>query len=341
MVSWYTLLFFLWANIIRGDSSLVFNETENYDESFVEAKEEQPSYPKPSLGAANTSDMLCDGGGYAIYEDGVYIDGTASCNEPGTYCCIRDEVENEEQAQQSSITFNEENSTIWTQNCTNCTQNPHNLDGYLKHACDGFTGLICHGTFDSPNCKGEEACRNSTIGLIKNGSCQGREACKDTNITSVSSKSCIGEKSCSEADIGIVAASSCRGSAACHRSKIGNVTENSCVADREACTGATIDFVSQGSCQKFKSCAAAFLGTIVSTSCRGHYACGAQSYDNTLTKLGYVHQSCIGPHACHRSTIREVTLGSCVGTFPCGNYYGTSSIIDSVKNRSCVGNFAW
>ena len=315
----HTLLFILWLNIIRAEARFDFNATASGDET--------PSYQLLE-DLTNTEGQLvdgrvCDGSGYAIYDNGVYINGTASCDEPETFCCISDDAV--EEGQRSSA-FNE--------NTTNLT--------LRSNPCDGFTGIICHGTFYQPNCIGRDACRNSTIGFIKNGSCQGKQACKDTNISSVSTNSCVGENACSEANIGIVAESSCQGTTACHRSKIGTVTHNSCVGRSEACAGGTIDYVSQGSCQQFKSCSAAFLGTIVGASCRGHWACGAQYHDRILTELEYVDQSCIGPHACHRANIKVAILGSCVGDeYACGGFYGDRAIIVSARNRSCVGNSVW
>ncbi|CAJ1949971.1 unnamed protein product [Cylindrotheca closterium] len=327
MVASHAFAVILWLmNVMAGGASDIrFNATDDDDELNHRRDPDLPQWDASEL------NDLCDGAGYAIYDHGVYTNGTASCDEPESYCCYAEPETNLIYSDNDDGDDNNNNNST-NSNMTTIQSNP----------CDGFTGIICHGTAENNiNCKGQDACTNSTIGLVKAGSCQGKEACKDANITtSVSTNSCIGEKACSEASIGVVESSSCKGATACHRSRIGTVTDNSCLAAREACFEGTIDYVSQSSCQQFKSCSASFLGTILGSSCRGDYACGAQYLDPITTVLDYVDESsCVGAHACHRATIKEAVGGSCIGDYPCASYYGLSTHIESVRNRSCIGYY--
>ena len=88
------LLIALWVSIIRGEPPLNFNATEEDDESSELINQDQPAYPQSDDVMNTTEELgdLCNGGGYAVYDNGLYTAGTASCDEPGTFCCMDDQL---------------------------------------------------------------------------------------------------------------------------------------------------------------------------------------------------------------------------------------------------------
>ncbi|GFH47728.1 predicted protein [Chaetoceros tenuissimus] len=105
---------------------------------------------------------LCDGRGYAQYENGILVDGTAACSRE-TFCC-------------RFFTFqsynNGESFTDEEQFQRTCGGGYNG--GYGGNYITGATGVICHGTENNPaNCDGPQSCLALDAVVVKGGSCRG------------------------------------------------------------------------------------------------------------------------------------------------------------------------
>lgn len=124
---------------------------------------------------------LCDGRGYAQYEKGILIDGTA-CSRRETFCC-------------GFFTFNEDNEPL-----TEEEQFKRTCGGYGKSIplSIGVTGVICHGTQNHPNCDGSGSCLALDALVVKSGLCRGPHACRSAYLGNNMNASCYGTSACAE-----------------------------------------------------------------------------------------------------------------------------------------------
>eukprot|EP00548_Thalassiothrix_antarctica_P007393 CAMPEP_0194140738 /NCGR_PEP_ID=MMETSP0152-20130528/10252_1 /TAXON_ID=1049557 /ORGANISM="Thalassiothrix antarctica, Strain L6-D1" /LENGTH=361 /DNA_ID=CAMNT_0038839111 /DNA_START=50 /DNA_END=1135 /DNA_ORIENTATION=- len=211
----------------------------------------------------------CEGYGYAQYEKGELKGGTACSNS--TFCCYSDEPEYDD--------FND--------------------------ICGNFTGIICHGSKTNPNCKGDFACVDANIGLVKDGSCVGSYSCEAVHsaLGSIEEGSCIGNAACRNINRHAVSnditikGQSCVGNSACRWAAIlsdgRGIQGQSCIGD-DSCYGARIN------------------GQIRDQSCRGKTAC-AWLWAKHVNDL-----SCIGKMSCSNANVTgNITNNSCQGSYLC------------------------
>jgi len=244
----------------------------------------------------------CEGHGYAQYEKGELKGGTACSNS--TFCCYSDEPEYDD--------FND--------------------------ICGNFTGIICHGSKTNPNCKGDFACVDANIGLVKDGSCVGSYSCEAVHsaLGSIEEGSCIENAACRNINRHAVSnditikGQSCVGRSACldinDRDGIWNIKGRDAVSN---------DITIKGqSCVGNSACRwAAILSDgrgIQGQSCIGDDSCYGARINGQIKD-----RSCRGKTACAWLWAKHVNDLSCIGKMSCSN----ANVTGNIMNNSCQGSY--
>ena len=256
---------------------------------------------------------LCDGRGYAQYENGVLIGGTACSRE--TFCCRFFTFQS---YNSDGLPFTDEEQ--FTRTCGGGYNG-----GYGDNYITGVTGVICHGTENNPNCDGPRSCLSLDAVVVKGGSCRGWNACSYAYLGSITDKSCYGTGACEtymwQVQPGAtrfdITKESCRGSEACRWAKIStHISDRSCVGSNKVCYFIEATSVSDGSCRGKGTCLHRKFGMISGSSCVGDHSCGV-TWPGTDSNLRIVER---------------ITEASCVGDFSC-----TLANVSSIMNKSCIG----
>ena len=261
---------------------------------------------------------LCDGRGYAQYENGVLIGGTACSRE--TFCCRFFTFQS---YNSDGLPFTDEEQ--FTRTCGGGYNG-----GYGDNYITGVTGVICHGTANNPNCDGPRSCLSLDATVVKGGSCRGWNACSYAYLGSITDLSCYGNGACEtymwqvqpEATRFDITNESCRGSEACRWAQIStHIDDRSCVGSNKVCYFMKATSVTNGSCRGKGTCLQRQFGIISGSSCVGDHSCGVTSpgIDSNLRIVETITgESCVGDFSCTLANVSSIMNKSCIGFQACG-----------------------